>query len=379
MQDTRKRIIILGATGSIGLNAVDVIQSHAERYRVVGLSANDKAQELAELAATLGTDNTCLSGATASPDSATFTGPEGLLRLIKSTDADIVLNAIAGRAGLESSFAALESGKHLALANKESMVCAGPLLRKCAATADKHILPVDSEHSAVFHLIQALGADKIAQVILTASGGPFRDLPAGKFPEIKLEDALKHPNWSMGKKITIDSASMANKGLEVIEAYELFGLDPRRIKVLIHRESKVHSLVRSVDGSLYAQISKPDMRVPIHNAFSYPELIPCPFGALDLAGERLSFDAPDFDRFPLLALAYRSLEKGGMYPLAYNAANEVAVDLFLKSQLSFMGISRLVEAALQHDWGKKAEALGHIIETDTQVRDITLTEWKKGF
>jgi 1-deoxy-D-xylulose-5-phosphate reductoisomerase len=364
----RKKVIILGATGSIGTNAVDVIDAHPDLFEVVGLSAHGKADELAYLGKKFLTRALCLSGKTESDF--LFSGESGLLDLLHSVEADIVLNAISGRAGLESSFAALESGKDLALANKETMVCAGRLIKKVAKATGKLILPVDSEHSAVFHLIGAVGKDRVDEIILTASGGPFRDLPLSNFPSITLSDALKHPNWSMGAKITIDSSTMANKGLEVIEAQELFDVGLDRIKVLIHRESRVHSLVRTTDGSLYAQISLPDMRIPIQNALSHPDMIACPFGRLDLAGERLSFDAPDLTRFPLLEYAYQAARSNGSYPLAYNAANEIAVQAFLEGKIGFMEIGSIVSACLEKDWSAVAETLEETAAIDMRVRDI---------
>jgi 1-deoxy-D-xylulose-5-phosphate reductoisomerase len=365
---SRKKVIILGATGSIGKNAVDVIDAHPDLFEVAGLSAHGKADELAYLGKKFKINALCLSGKTVSGFA--FCGERGLLDLLRSVEADIVLNAISGRAGLESSFAALASGKDLALANKETMVCAGRLVKKAAKAAGKLILPVDSEHSAVFQLIGAVGKDRVDEIILTASGGPFRDLPLAEFPSITLSDALKHPNWSMGAKITIDSSTMANKGLEVIEARELFELSLDRIKVLIHRESRVHSLVRTTDGSLYAQISLPDMRIPIQNALSHPDMIACPFGRLDLAGERLSFDAPDLTRFPLLEYAYQAAHAAGSYPLAYNAANEIAVQAFLEGRIGFLEIGAIVSACLGKDWSSIAETLEETAAIDMRVRDI---------
>jgi 1-deoxy-D-xylulose-5-phosphate reductoisomerase len=362
----RKKVIILGATGSIGKSSIDVIDAHADRFEIVGLSAHGNLAQLRLLGEKYRVTALCLSGGE-NGDFA-FAGPSGLLELVRSVDADIVLNAIAGRAGLESSFAALESGKDLALANKETMVCAGALIKETAIKNGKLILPVDSEHSAVFHLMNSIGADRIDEIVLTASGGPFRDLPRESFSSITLEDALKHPNWSMGAKITIDSATMANKGLEVIEARELFGLPLDRIKVLIHRESRVHSLVRATDGSLYAQISLPDMRLPIQNALSFPDTIACPFGRLELSGERLTFEAPDLTRFPLLEYAYRAARSGGAYPLAFNAANEVAVQAFQERRLGFIGIGQAVSSCLESDWTASPDSLGEVSEIDRKAR-----------
>lgn len=362
----RKKIIILGATGSIGKSSIDVVDAHSGRFEVVGMSAHGNSGQLRSLGGKYGVSALCLSGGDAG--GFPFRGPSGLVEMVKAVEADIVLNAIAGRAGLESSIAALESGKDLALANKETMVCAGSLVKAIARDRGRRILPVDSEHSAVFHLMNSIGAERIDEIILTASGGPFRDLPRERFPSITLQDALKHPNWSMGAKITIDSATMANKGLEVIEARELFDVPLDRIKVLIHRESRVHSLVRSADGSLYAQISLPDMRLPIQNALSYPDTIASPFGRLDLAGERLSFEEPDLTRFPLLGYAYQAARSGGAYPLAFNASNEVAVQAFQEGRVGFMGIDRVVSRCLERDWAATPESLEEVSELDGKAR-----------
>jgi 1-deoxy-D-xylulose-5-phosphate reductoisomerase len=366
----QKRIIVLGATGSIGSGAIDVIREHPDKFRLVGLSAHSNEAGLMEIAGRFDVPATCLSGAGNSSDRATYSGSSGLLELVEKTDADIVLNAIAGRPGLESSIAALSSGKDLALANKETMVCAGALVKDIARKNGKRILPVDSEHSAVFQLINSIGIGKIEEIVLTASGGPFRDFGIEQFASIRLEDALKHPNWSMGKKITIDSATMANKGLEVIEAQELFDIPLTRIQVIIHRESRVHSLVRSTDGSLYAQISKPDMRVPIQNALSFPDLMACPFGRLDLAGERLSFDAPDLTRFPLLGLGYQAAAYRGFYPLAFNAANEIAVEQFIGRRIGFTQIAEVVEDVLSKRWDGNVLAFEDILRADGEARRI---------
>lgn len=371
----KKKIVILGVTGSIGRNAIDIIEAHPERFKAVGFSAHRNAVALSELGRRHSVEALCLSGSR--EGDFPFHGEAGLLEMVRSVDADIVLNAIAGRAGLESSFAALESGKDLALANKETMVCAGSLVREAARKTGKSILPVDSEHSAVFQLINSIGIDRVEEIVLTASGGPFRDLPAEDFASITLEDALKHPNWNMGRKITIDSATMANKGLEVIEAKELFGIDIDRIKVTVHRESRVHSLVRTCDGSLYAQISLPDMRIPIQNALSHPHTIPCPFGRLELDGERLSFDKPDLTRFPLLGLAFNAARSGAAYPLAYNAANEIAVDAFLERKIGFARIATIVAACLESDWSEKAARLDEVVELDKRARAAAIAETAK--
>jgi 1-deoxy-D-xylulose-5-phosphate reductoisomerase len=367
---TQKKIIILGATGSIGQGACSVVQSHQADFKVVGMSAHVDAEGLSSLARELGVERVCLSGApqAISGFTCSLSGQAGLERLIRETEADIVLNAVAGAAGLLPSAWALESGKDLALANKETMVTAGGLIKALARKAGRSILPVDSEHSAVFQLIHQAGQDRVEEIILTASGGPFRDLPLEKFKDITLSDALRHPNWSMGKKITVDSASMANKGLEVLEALELFEVSLNAITVLVHRESKVHSLVRTKDGSLYAQISEPDMRVPIQNAFSWPEQLGAPYGRLNLAGLCLSFEEPDGRRFPLLPLAYEVGRRGGSYPVAYNAANEVAVEAFMAGALPFTGIYEVVRECLEADFTRACQSLDEVLDSDGRAR-----------
>jgi 1-deoxy-D-xylulose-5-phosphate reductoisomerase len=370
--ESTKKIIVLGATGSIGKGACEVIAAHPDRFSLVAASAHSDAEGLSRVAREFGLSRVCLSGAAAPLDGFDFSaaGSAGLERLVRETEADIVLNAVAGAAGLFPSAWALDSGKDLALANKETMVAAGELVKDLAKKRGRRILPVDSEHSAVFQLINQIGADKVDEIILTASGGPFRDWPLDRFAGISLADALRHPNWSMGKKITVDSASMANKGLEVLEALELFPLGLGAIKVLIHRESKVHSLVRSRDGSLYAQLSEPDMRLPIQNALSWPGQLESPYGRLDLAGLSLSFEEPDTRRFPLLALAYEVGKRGGAYPVAYNAANEVAVGAFMAERLPFVGISEVVARTLESDFAARPESFDAVAEADARARRV---------
>ena len=275
-----------------------------------------------------------------------YTGDEGLLTMIEQTQADCVVNGITGAAGFLPSVKALETGKTLALANKETLVMAGSLVKKIAKENGAAIIPVDSEHSAVFQLRTAFGEAALESIILTASGGPFRELPKEELPLVTPQDALRHPTWNMGKKITIDSASLANKGLEVIEAHHLFGLPPEKIQVLIHPQSYVHSLIETRDGMQYAQIGKPDMKVPILNALSFPETLSWAPGRFSLAGMSLSFTEPDTRKFPMLAIAYDCLRLGDPWPLVYNAANEVAVAAFIDGRIPFTGIADVVSQAL---------------------------------
>jgi 1-deoxy-D-xylulose-5-phosphate reductoisomerase len=273
--------------------------------------------------------------------------------------------------------AALESGSDLALANKETLVMAGPLVLQRAAEKKVKIIPVDSEHSAVFHLLEAHGApslegdDSLDEIILTASGGPFRNYALKEMEKVSPQQALAHPTWNMGAKITIDSASMANKGLEVIEAAQLFGIPPEKIKVVIHPQSIVHSMIRMKDGAVYAQLSRPDMRLPIHQALYWPQTAsPRDFGRLDFDSLNLEFYPPDTEKFPLLSYAYEAARKGGLYPCAYNAANEVAAAAFLAGRIGFLDIGRITGYVLSRDWSGKPDTLASVMEADRRARKM---------
>jgi 1-deoxy-D-xylulose-5-phosphate reductoisomerase len=345
----KKRAAILGATGSIGKSALEVIRRSCEDFEIVLLSAHTRAGALRELGKEFPKAILALSGPAAGTPEAEgfpFSGPEGLLRAIAEAGAGITVNGISGAAGLRPSLAAIQAGSDLALANKETVVMAGPELFALAREKKVKILPVDSEHSAIFHLIEAHGADRVEEILLTASGGPFRKLPAEALEKVTAKEALAHPTWNMGPKITVDSASLANKGLEVIEAVRLFNMPPEKITVLIHPQSVVHSLARMKDGAVYAQLSRPDMRLPIHEALYWPETRPSPFGALDFRGLSLDFEAPDRERFPMLDLAYKAVREGGLYPCVYNGANEEAAAAFLEGRIGFLDIPRIVEYVL---------------------------------
>jgi 1-deoxy-D-xylulose-5-phosphate reductoisomerase len=357
------KIAVLGATGSIGRNTLDVVRAHPERFEPVLLSAYSDGEPLRRLQKEF-PHARCVAAS-----------KEDLPSAIRSCGAARVVNGIAGAAGLVPSLAVLETGADLALANKETVVMAWPLAQAAAEKTGAKIIPVDSEHSAVFTLVNAHGAAAVAEVILTCSGGPFRNLTTDELARVRAKDALDHPTWTMGPKITIDSATLANKGLEVIEAARLFAMPPEHIKVVIHPQSVVHSMVRLRDGAVYAQLSRPDMRLPIHNALFYPEITPCAFAALDFTDLTLTFSPPDTARFPLLRLAYDALKAGGLSPVAYNAANEVAVAKFLTDEIGFPDIPRLVEKTLQKDWsaGPSASAtLDVILAADKRARDCPL-------
>jgi 1-deoxy-D-xylulose-5-phosphate reductoisomerase len=365
----RKRIIVVGATGSIGRQTLDVIASHGELFEVAGLSAHSDEDGLREAAAHFPGAVLCLSGASMAKDGIELIGMSGLEELIADTEADMVVNGAAGSGGLRPSLTALSSGKDLALANKESVVMAWPLLDALSRGKGAKILPVDSEHAALFQLCAKIGVDEIDELVITASGGAFRERSLAELSLVRPDEAASHPNWSMGRKITIDSATMANKGLEVIEASRLFGFSPERVKVLVHPQSLVHSLVRTRDGSLYAQLSAPDMRVPIQNALTWPDCLPCPFGRLDLAGRSLEFREPERGRYPLLGLAYEALAAGEGATVAYNAADEVAVAAFEAERIGYTDIAHIVACTLNRGWPSRAGDLESIFEIDGRARE----------
>jgi 1-deoxy-D-xylulose-5-phosphate reductoisomerase len=374
----KKRVAILGATGSIGASALDVIRRGRDDFEAVLLSSHTNAGALEKLGEEFPGALLALSGPGAAEGGGfSFTGPAGLLRAIAEAGADITVNGIAGAAGLEPSLAAIEAGSALALANKETVVMAGPLVFRRAREKNVKILPVDSEHSAIFHLIEAHGAAGVEEILLTASGGPFRTFSRRQMETVSIEDALAHPTWNMGPKITIDSASLANKGLEVIEAARLFKLPPERIAVVVHPQSVVHSMVRMQDGAVYAQLSRPDMRLPIHEALYWPEVRPSPFGALDFRGLSLNFEAPDPERFPMLNLAYEAARRGGLYPCAYNGANEAAVRAFLDRRAGFLDIPRIVEYVLEGDFSPEPGGIPAVLAADREARQRAEEYMKK--
>jgi len=375
-----KRIAILGSTGSIGRNALSVVDSHPDRLRVVGLAAGENAALLAEQTIKYRPEIVGVATETGlaemrqrvppgvMPEAAC--GPEALLAIATHPSVDLVLCASSGTAGLEAALAAIEAGKTLALANKEVLVMAGHLMMDAARKRGIEILPVDSEHNAIHQCLHGRDRREIRRVILTASGGPFRALNAAALDRVTPDDALKHPTWQMGRKITIDSATLMNKGLEVIEAHWLFGLPADRIDVVVHPQSIVHSMVELRDGSVIAQLSTPDMRLPIQYAFAYPERWDAERPSLDLARlGRLDFCPPDLDRFPCLRLACDALARGGAWPIVLNAANEVAVAAFLDGRLAFPGIARVIADALEAvPPSSQAQSLAEVREVDAWAR-----------
>ena len=345
-----RRVALIGATGSIGRQAVEIIDAHPELELVAAASGSTPVDGLAPL---------------------TQVGGD-LTELLDRAEPDVVLNAVVGFAGLPTTLWALEHGVDLALANKESLVAAGDLALAARARGGGRLLPVDSEHSAAFQCLEGRGAEQVHSLVLTASGGPFRGRGRDDLVDVTAEDALAHPTWSMGPKITIDSATLANKGLELIEAHFLFGLPYDRIEVVVHATSVVHALVRFRDGATLAHLGYPDMRVPISFALTYPERSATPVPVLDLAGGlTLEFHAPDLETFPMLALARVAGEQGGTYPCAFNAANEVAVAAFLDGRLPFLGIADAVEETLATVDGALARDLDDLTEADAEARRLT--------
>lgn len=363
-----KRVIILGCTGSIGSTAIRAIRDKKLAVTVVGLSAHSNESALILLAREFGCTSICLTGRhlNAQPDLHTF---DNLSDMLCSLDADIVLNGIAGFAGLEASLLSLEQGFDLALANKESVVCGGSYLFSLAQEHNSKIIAVDSEHSALAELLKGRTTDEIETLILTGSGGPFRTLPYEQFGQITVEQALAHPTWKMGRKISIDSATLANKALEVIEASYLFALPPEKIEVVIHPQSIVHSMIRTTDGAIYTQMGNPDMTLPIVNALvdKARNLV----RPLDFTSLSLTFEKPDYRRFPLLGLAFSILERGGSAALAFNAADEVAVHAFLDRRCSYLQMIRAIEKTLEHPWEHVPSSFEDTLALDKEARKLT--------
>ncbi|HWM43275.1 MAG TPA: 1-deoxy-D-xylulose-5-phosphate reductoisomerase [Burkholderiales bacterium] len=369
-------LAIFGATGSIGASTLDVAARHPARYRVFALTANDSAEPLAELCRRHRPSYAVLSGVSEDRElrrrfsefnTELLFGAGALESVARHPETHTVMAAIVGAAGLASTLAAVRAGKRVLLANKEALVMAGPAVMRAARESGAQVLPVDSEHNAVFQCF----SDKrfVRKIVLTASGGPFRVTALEGLKNVTPEQACAHPNWVMGRKISVDSATMMNKGLEVIEARWLFDLPAERIEVVIHPQSVVHALVEYADGSVIAQLSNPDMRVPIANALAYPERIDSGAQTLDLASIRsLSFEKPDLVRFPCLQLAYAALRAGGTAPAVLNAANEVAVEAFLAGRLRFTGIAEVSAETLEAVPARAAEDLGEILEADARAR-----------
>ncbi|SDW52411.1 1-deoxy-D-xylulose 5-phosphate reductoisomerase [Marininema mesophilum] len=374
-----KRIVILGSTGSIGINTLEVIRQHPDRFNVVGLAAGSNVEEMIRQAEEFRPRIISMEEESAAetvrqgvsyPVEVVW-GGEGLLVLASLKESDYVVSAIVGSRGLPPTLAAIQAGKTIGLANKESLVMGGSLVMEASRKAGVSILPIDSEHSALFQSMNGEPRERIRRILVTASGGSFRDWPRERLVTATKEEALQHPNWSMGAKVTIDSATLMNKGLEVIEARWLFDLPYDQIDVLIHPESIIHSLVEYEDGAMMAQLGTPDMKVPIQYALSYPERLPLKGEPLDLVaiGE-LHFRAPDLDRFPCLKIAYTCGRQGGTLPTVMNAANEIAVERFLAGQLSFLGIEEVLEEVLSRHTLVPHPTIDDLFEADRWAREM---------
>jgi 1-deoxy-D-xylulose-5-phosphate reductoisomerase len=375
-----KSVSLVGSTGSIGRQTLEVVRAEPDRYRIVALGASTSVDALVAQAAEFRPERVAIADASLAAEvrarvpsgTSVEAGPDALADLAR--EADVVVNGVVGFAGLLVTLAALESGRRLALANKESLIAAGPVVQRARATPGAEIVPVDSEHCAVHQCLRGRpegGEDRLARIVLTASGGPFRGRSASDLAEVSVDDALAHPTWSMGPKITVDSSTLMNKGLEVIEAHELFGVGYDRIQVVVHPQSVVHSMVEFSDGAVIAQLSMPDMRLPIGYALAYPDRSGVAFGALDWSkAARLDFEPPDLAAFPCLGLAYAAGRVGGTAPAWLNAANEVAVDAFLKGLMPWAAIADVIQETLDGHDGTDPDSADVVIEADRKAREL---------
>jgi 1-deoxy-D-xylulose-5-phosphate reductoisomerase len=378
--EQNKKLTILGATGSIGQNCLDVVSRLPQQFSVNGLSTHTQVEKLLDDTATFKPRMVAITGT--EPDAEQrcrlkahgvelFCGPSALTDLAEQSDYDLLVNAIVGAAGFVPTYRALKRGKDVALANKETLVIGGEHIMAEAKKQQAAILPIDSEHSAIFQCLFGEEPNSVEQLILTASGGPFRQTRAEQFSEITVEQALKHPNWSMGKKITIDSATMMNKGLEIIEARWLFQIAADRIKVAIHPQSIIHSMVLFCDGSIKAQMGLPDMRIPIQLALSFPQRLPATYSRLDVASlQELTFEEPDLKKFPCLDLAYEAVSRAGNAPAVLNGANEAAVDLFLNRKINFDQIPVLIDKALKTIDYQAGPGIDDLLQSDKAARRL---------
>ena len=378
-----KQIAILGSTGSIGVSTLEIVAAHPDKFRVVSLSAGKNLELCARqvrqfrpklVAVADPADLPRLRELLDGQDVELVGGPEGLCAVATADGVQMVVAAIVGAAGLVPTAAAIQAGKDVALANKETLVTAGHLFMELVARHQVKLYPVDSEHSAVFQSIEGHRNQDITKIILTASGGPFRETPLERLKSVTVQDALNHPNWSMGRKITIDSATMMNKGLEVIEARWLFDAPPEKISVNIHPQSIIHSMVEYVDGCVIAQLGMPDMKAPIAYALSYPERVSSGVKPLDLTElSGLTFSKPDLERFPCLGLAYRALGEGESMPAVMNAANEVAVEAFLQGLISFLQIARVIEQTMDSHQAHRLASIDEVLAADQWGRETART------
>lgn len=375
-----KQICILGSTGSIGTQALDVIEQHSDRYEVYCLTANNRYEMLAEQARKFRPAAVVIANKAHYealkllladlPDIKVYAGAKALDEIVEAQPIDMVLTAMVGFAGLSPTIHAIKARKTICLANKETLVVAGDLICRLAAEYHVNILPVDSEHSAIFQSIVGEGDNEIEKILLTASGGPFRKFTLDQMRDVKAADALRHPTWDMGAKITIDSASMMNKGFEVIEAKWLFGVEADNIQVLVHPQSIVHSAVQFRDGGVKAQLGVPDMRLPIQYAFSFPERLPLNGDRLDLFRQPLEFFEPDMEKFRCLAMAYESIRRGGNVPCIVNAANEVVNEAFRHDRCGFLQMADIIEATMQRATFIAQPTYDDYIASDAEARRI---------
>jgi len=383
-----KSITLLGATGSIGLRTLDLVSSFPEEFSVAGLAARgSNVERVADLCKKYSPRVVALLEADAldqlarllpAPRPELLAGPEGLVALARDVKADIVVSALVGGAGLLPTMAAIQAGRTVALANKETLVMAGRLMTAAARARGVKLLPVDSEHSAIFQCLQGHNRSEVRRILLTASGGPFRTMKAQDLAQVTVAEALNHPTWRMGAKITVDSATLMNKGLEVIEARWLFDVAAEQVQVVVHPQSVIHSMVEYVDGSVIAQLGVPDMGIPILYALTYPRRLPCPADRLDLTRVgALTFEEPDVERLPCLALARRALLEGGCAPVILNAANEVAVAAFLDGRIRFTQIPELIAEALARVPARALDGIDTCVDVDTRTRAL-VREWLPG-
>ncbi len=378
-----KKIAVLGSTGSIGTQALEVIEQQSEHFELYAITANNRIDLLTEQARKFQPEIVCIANEAhyetlrtnlADLPIKVFCGSQSICEIAQMDTIDIVLTAMVGYAGLESTIAAVKAGKTIALANKETLVVAGELICELAAKHRAPILPVDSEHSAIFQCLAGEGNNPIEKIILTASGGPFRTSPIEVLRTATAAQALKHPNWNMGAKITIDSATMMNKGFEVIEAKWLFDVAPSQIEVLVHPQSIVHSMVQFSDSSIKAQLGMPDMRLPIQHAFTYPNRLATNFSRVDfMQFSQLTFEKPDMEKFRNLAFAYEAIEKGGNMPCILNAANEIVVEAFLRDKIGFLEMSDIIEKVMATSAWIAKPSYDDYVATDSTVR-IRTTE-----
>lgn len=375
-----KQICILGSTGSIGTQALDVIEQHSDRYEVYCLTANNRYEMLAEQARKFRPAAVVIANETHYeslkllladlPDIKVYAGAKAIDEIVEAQPIDMVLTAMVGFAGLSPTIHAIKARKTICLANKETLVVAGDLICRLAAEYHVNILPVDSEHSAIFQSLVGEGDNEIEKILLTASGGPFRKFTLDEMRDVKAADALRHPTWEMGAKITIDSASMMNKGFEVIEAKWLFGVEAEKIQVLVHPQSIVHSAVQFRDGGVKAQLGVPDMHLPIQYAFSFPERLPLNGDRLDLFRQPLEFFEPDMEKFRCLAMAYESIRRGGNVPCVVNAANEVVNEAFRHDRCGFLQMADIIEATMQRATFVAQPTYDDYIASDAEARRI---------